>query len=77
MTNQQPIVYVDLGVGGMTCDDWKAFLQDHVSGGLSDAARAAVDRHLSDCGGCFGEARLRSADAFASVAEGLGRAAAG
>lgn len=21
MTNQQPIVYVDLGVGGMTCDD--------------------------------------------------------
>ena len=21
MTNQQPIVYIDLGVGGMTCDD--------------------------------------------------------
>ena len=42
----------------MNCDDWKAFHQDYVSGALSDAARAAVDRHLGECQACFGEVRL-------------------
>ncbi len=42
----------------MNCEDWKAFHQDYVSGALSDGARAAVDRHLGDCQGCFGEVRL-------------------
>jgi len=30
MTDQQPIVYIDLGVGGMTCDD----CVDHVTEAL-------------------------------------------
>lgn len=42
----------------MTCTDWTAFHQDYVTGVLSDAARAAMDRHLSDCAACFGEVRL-------------------
>lgn len=41
----------------MSCDEWKAFLQDYLSGGLSETARAAVERHLSDCPACFAEAR--------------------
>lgn len=41
----------------MSCDEWKAFLQDYVTGALSDPARAAIDRHLSECADCFSEAR--------------------
>ena len=48
----------------MQCDDWKAFHQDYVNGILSDAARGAVDRHLSDCAACFGDVRtLKRIDA--------------
>jgi anti-sigma factor RsiW len=41
----------------MSCDEWKAFLQDYLAGGLSDTAKSAVERHLSDCAPCFAEAR--------------------
>ncbi len=41
----------------MNCDEWKAFLQDYLAGVLSDPARAAIERHLSDCATCFADAR--------------------
>ena len=41
----------------MNCDEWKAFLQDYLAGVLSDPARAAIERHLSDCTACFADAR--------------------
>lgn len=41
----------------MTCDEWRLFLQDYIDGGLSDPARQAIDRHLSECGACFADAR--------------------
>lgn len=41
----------------MTCDEWRAFLQDYVDGALSGPAQNAIDRHLSECAGCFADAR--------------------
>lgn len=41
----------------MNCDEWRLFLQDYLSGILSEPAKAAIDRHLSDCAACFAEAR--------------------
>ncbi len=41
----------------MTCDEWRAFLQDYVDGGLSEPAKVMIDRHLSECAPCFDDAR--------------------
>ena len=40
MTDQQPIVYIDLGVGGMTCDDCVA----HVSEALESVPGVELAR---------------------------------
>ncbi|MBI2901740.1 MAG: zf-HC2 domain-containing protein [Planctomycetes bacterium] len=41
----------------MTCDEWRLFLQDYLDGALSEPAKAAIDRHLAECEGCFADAR--------------------
>ncbi|MEO6350953.1 MAG: heavy metal-associated domain-containing protein [Candidatus Limnocylindrales bacterium] len=40
MTNQQPIMYIDLGVGGMTCDDCVVHVTEALKSvpGVEDAA---------------------------------------
>lgn len=55
----------------MNCDEWRLFLQDYVDGALSEPARRAIDRHLSDCAGCFADARTHR-----QVVEGLAQGAA-
>ncbi len=52
----------------MNCDEWRLFLQDYVDGVLSEPARRAIDRHLSDCAGCFADARTHR-----QIVEGLAR----
>jgi copper chaperone CopZ len=42
MTSQQPIVYVDLGVGGMTCDDCVAHVTEALES-VPGVEAAAVD----------------------------------
>ena len=54
----------------MNCDEWKFFLQDYVDGVLSEPARRAIDRHLSDCAGCFADARTHR-----RIVEGLAQGA--
>lgn len=41
----------------MTCDEWRLFLQDYIDGRLSEPAKAAIDRHVSECPSCFADAR--------------------
>jgi predicted anti-sigma-YlaC factor YlaD len=41
----------------MNCDVWRVFLQDYLDGALSEPAKAAIDRHLSDCAACLADAR--------------------
>ena len=42
MTNQQPIVYIDLGVGGMTCDECVVHLTEALESVLG-VEQARVD----------------------------------
>lgn len=44
----------------MICEEARAFLQDHVDGALSEAARGVVEQHLSGCADCSGEHRALS-----------------
>lgn len=41
----------------MTCEEWRVFLQDYIDGRLSEPAKAAIDRHVSECPSCFADAR--------------------
>lgn len=58
MTDEQPIVYIDLGVGGMTCDDCVVRVTEALESvpGVTDAAvdlgsRSAVVRARADVEG--------------------------
>ncbi len=58
MTNQQPITYIDLGVGGMTCDDCVVHVTRALESvpGVEDATvdlatRSAVVRARADVEG--------------------------
>jgi P-type Cu+ transporter len=58
MTNEQPIVFIDLGVGGMTCDDCVVHVIEALESvpGVEDASvdlatRSAVVRATADVEG--------------------------
>ena len=66
-----PLILIDLGVAGMTCDD----CVDHVTKALESVALGLLDDHLKHCvmdaaaeGGPVAEAKLKEAsDAIARL----------
>ncbi len=53
----------------MTCDEFRPFLDDYVTGALGPSARAVLDRHVSDCAACLAESRALQAVDRALAAE--------